>query len=250
MKFWKISNITVNIILLGHIIIAIIYGIMLFRYVSFLDDPKPDINGAVGSTYHRTFKFWFLDYRLDYQYTFDKEMNEEEHIILIFDIAELSPRNSTNNNLNIELFNKNLKETVNFQIQSSPIFIPFNHDQEINLFILLSMISFLVICYSFIVFYLIKRIVDSIKIGSPFINKNVKLLFQIGLMVLSLPVVIVLVDICLYNWITDTYNFHGFIIHPNFNFNLELFTGGILLIFIAEIFKHGVKLREDQELTI
>jgi hypothetical protein len=250
MKFRRLSSIIVTVILAGHLISAIVYGGMLIKFGTILNRPDTGTEGTATSSYAKYFKFWFLDYRIDYRNIYTRDRGREVSNILILDIGYLIPDVSHTDDHRIELFCKTDIEEINIPARSSSIFIPFNHKHEMILYILISLISFLVIGYSFIVFYQIKRIIDSLKMGSPFIPLNVRRLFRIGIMVFFLPILFILIDLYLFYWINATYNFHGFSIRPDFKFNIALFAGGILVMLIAEIFKQGVRIKEEQDLTI
>ncbi|MCF8224755.1 MAG: DUF2975 domain-containing protein [Bacteroidales bacterium] len=252
MIYRKILSTLVYFILAGHIIVAMSYGFRLYMYDRYIRSYEPTSSSVEDSkhTSHRTFKYWFLDYRLSYSYSMDSLYREKETFVLSSDIAELIPKYIDDNKFSIKLRNKKTGKTENYWLESSSMFIPLDDSHEHKLHHILSFITISIIFYSFFIFYMILKIIRSLKRGTPFTRINVNRFLIIGLMVTILPLFFAVIDISFIRMISGAWIFEDYWIFPTIDFNLELLLGGILLIFIAEIIRNGVKIQEEQELTI
>ncbi len=250
MKYRKITSIFISLILVGHIIAAISYGTASTMYWKLIRNSSVDTEGASDYSSRRFFKYRFFDAKMKYTYKFKQEEFKQESCILMFNFAERTSQGKSDNCSNFAVFNKRTKEEAEYEVCSSSIILPIEKDNESKAHLLFSIFGILIILYSFLIFYLLKKVLDSVKFGSPFINKNVLRLRRIALMILALPLAILLFEVLLYYSIISKYIFVDSLIRLSFNFNLGLFIGGILLLFISETFKQGIRIREEQELTI
>jgi len=250
MKYSRITSIFISLILIGHIITGLSYGTATTVYWKKIRNSSIETKGAKEYSSRRAFNYWFLDVKMKYSYKYKQEEFKQENCFLIFNFAERIYQGSFDKCSNFAIFNKKTKEEVEYEVCSSSVVLPIEKDNESCVHLLFSFFGILIILYSFLIFYLIKKVLDSVKHGSPFININVLRLRRIALLTLALPPGILLLEVVLYYSIISNYIIIDSMISPNFNFNLGLFIGGILLLFISETFKQGIRIREEQELTI
>jgi len=250
MKYSRITSIFISIILVGHILAGISYGTASNMHWKKIRNSSVDTKGSQRYSSRRTFNYWFFDAKMKYSFKQTQGEPEQENCFLIFNFAERISQGAYDNCSKYAVFNKKSKEEVEYEVCPSSLILPIERDNESKVHLLFSFFGILIIIYSFLIFYLLKKVLDSVKSGSPFIRINVIRLRRIALMILALPLGILLFEVILYFSIISNYIFIDSMISPSFNFNLGLFIGGILLIFISETFKQGIRIREEQELTI
>ncbi len=250
MKYSKITSIFITVLLIGHVLIVISYGTVALKYLKYSRDSPVVTQGVSNFTSGRSFPYWFFGAKMNYSYKYKDDGFEKESCFLVFDFAKMNIKGVSDRSSQIEVFNKKTKEKIEIETSPSSIVLPISKEKESTVHLLYSIFGIILIFYSFLVFYILKRILDSTKKGSPFIANNVRHLRQIALLIFILPLILIMYEVAIYFIISFKYIFINSFISPSFKFNLGLFIGGILLLFISETFKQGVRIREEQELTI
>ena len=102
----------------------------------------------------------------------------------------------------------------------------------------------------------LRKILFSIRAGNPFVNKNIRRIRLLGDCLIGAELVRILGGFLYITFFKGTLSVPGTRLdYLDFPFywewlNLEIIFAGILILLIAEVFRVGIKLREEQELTI
>ncbi len=100
-------------------------------------------------------------------------------------------------------------------------------------------------------FWVLDRLIQSILSGEPFSETNAVRLRLLGLIVVAGSVVVPLVTFAMAWWLEKRVELEGFAISPAFpDWSSSTFILGWLIVILAEAFRRGIALREEQELTV
>ncbi len=101
--------------------------------------------------------------------------------------------------------------------------------------------------FYFSICFLLYRVVASISMKGPFLDKNVKRIFWIGYAMIIYDAYVFIRSLCLGMYVeyltNDAYRYDGFSQFPYVKF-------GIVVIIIAMVYRRGVTMQREQELTI
>ncbi|MEX2553351.1 MAG: DUF2975 domain-containing protein [Actinomycetota bacterium] len=95
---------------------------------------------------------------------------------------------------------------------------------------------------------ILRAIVGSIKNGDPFGNANVGRLRKLGMILLAFPLVAMLLSFLVGGILDSTPN--AGLLNNSFSLDLAPVAAGLGVLVLAEVFAHGVRLREDIEGTV
>jgi hypothetical protein len=140
--------------------------------------------------------------------------------------------------------------SVDIPINRSALTVPVSHSQKRNLVYLSISISMLMILYSFFIFFQLRRIIKSLTSKDPFNDKNIGILYSIGILVIIVPILKYVIESMELSWIEKLYDFPGYSISSDISFQVSLFGLGILILGITEIFRQGILIKKEHELTI
>lgn len=102
----------------------------------------------------------------------------------------------------------------------------------------------------------LRKILDTIKEGIPFANENIRRIRTLGFCLIGAELVRILVGYFFITYLKGTLSVPGArLLYLDFAFywewlNLGVIFAGFIILVIAEVFKIGIHLREEQELTI
>ena len=110
-------------------------------------------------------------------------------------------------------------------------------------------------------FYLVvinqlRKFLFTITAGTPFVNENAGRISMMGFCLIGAELVRIFIEGILIFYLKGTVSVPGArVSYLDFNFywdwlNLEIIFAGFIILVIAEVFKVGINLREEQELTI
>ncbi len=108
-------------------------------------------------------------------------------------------------------------------------------------------------CYLIVGMHTLKNFVRSVKTDSPFIAQNVKRLRIIGVLLLLVEPIQWLLAKLMWFFIDQ-----NFLLYPERKSTISISTvifshwllGGLLILLIAQIFNYGIKIKEEQDLTV
>jgi len=98
------------------------------------------------------------------------------------------------------------------------------------------------------VLLILRAIVGSIKDGDPFGRANVGRLRKLGIILVAFPVVAIVMSVLLGGILDSTPN--GGLLNNSFRLDLGPVAAGLGVLVLAEVFAHGVRMREDIEGTV
>lgn len=104
--------------------------------------------------------------------------------------------------------------------------------------------------FALAVIYQMKRIFRTLRIGQIFKDKNARRVRAIGLLTLGGSIANTLFSYFIGSLIAGDFNIAGVTIGPSFHLNSEGLFTGLVLIVLAEIFRHGTALQAEQDLTV
>lgn len=113
------------------------------------------------------------------------------------------------------------------------------------------------VIYFFIILFIVRRFVHSLKAGTPFTLQNVTLIKTVGMMVLLIDPLRWICSYAVRYWIDENFIINyskstayniGYSIGSGYSWSLIL--TGLLVLVIAEVFKQGLVIKEEQDLTI
>ncbi len=119
--------------------------------------------------------------------------------------------------------------------------------------------GFVYMIYLFIILFIFRKFVHSLQQGSPFIFKNYKRLKTIGFMLLLITPVNWISRLIFEKWLFNNIKSPTALENLANRFNIQLLGDtyflnwimvGLLVLAIAEVFKFGLMMQEEQDLTI
>ncbi len=248
-KFSLLANILVSIILTGQVLFGIFHLFVIFTFLNNLNQ-KPVTTGALRSFSEKSFKFRLLDAELRLRYEFIKDQKEDHIFILNTNLINLSPSKINSEIYNLKINNIKTRNSLVVPIRQSTFSVPINKEEVVIIFLIYSGVSLIYVLLSILIFWQIKKMLGSINKGTPFVTANVKRLILIGWLVFLIPIIQYLINSTQINLLKMNFQAEGFRLISQNDFNFGLFAGGILLILISGVFRDGVKMKEEQELTI
>ncbi|HYG40243.1 MAG TPA: DUF2975 domain-containing protein [Cytophagales bacterium] len=113
-------------------------------------------------------------------------------------------------------------------------------------FLFLSLIFF----FSLTITYLVKKIFNTLTENTPFVPENAKRLKQIGFLIILYAPLKIAYDLVSHSKATMNFLIDNAPIGTEFNFHFETIIAGLVILVIAEIFRIGTHLKEEQDLTV
>lgn len=101
-----------------------------------------------------------------------------------------------------------------------------------------------------VVIYLLRRIISTLAAGSPFVPANASRIRAIGWVVIVGEFAKQFVEFLGHIIVTTTFDAQGLSFEFDMEFSLSTIFWGFVLLALAEVFRLGVQMREDQSLTI
>jgi hypothetical protein len=205
-----------------------------------------DLKGVVSLKYTATFGSRTFEYIYDQS---DDQNPEKNLYTTSIGHLQLIDEDKTI----VEIPNVTFRKTgvsVDIPINRSALTLPVSHSQKRNLVYLSISISMLMILYSFFIFFQLRRIIKSLTSKDPFNDKNIGILYSIGILVIIVPILKFVIESVELSWIEKLYDFPGYSIGSDISFQVSLFGLGILILGITEIFRQGILIKKEHELTI
>ena len=106
-----------------------------------------------------------------------------------------------------------------------------------------------ILAFVILITYQLKLIFSSFRQNSPFYELNINRIRNIGSMLIIFSILQWLSDICINEFLISHFKW-GDGIALTYHFNVSYLIAGLLLIIVAEIFKLGAALEEENKLTI
>lgn len=132
-------------------------------------------------------------------------------------------------------------------VMNGNFYVPVDNNWQNILMLLAGSIA---ICAVFIVItYQLKLIFSSLSINQPFNELNVLRIRNIGIVLIVFSFLQFLSNIIVNQFLVSHFTWHEGITLP-YTFKISYLVAGIILIIVAEIFKEGVSLKEETNLTI
>lgn len=245
----KALHIGINLILFLHIIMILVFIRGSYSSWRQIEIGSEDLIGATELYYGTRFG-GFIKRSFEYVYEESDSLNPEKHLYTS-SVGHLEQIDKTN--VKIEVQNVAIAQSgVNMAIPVNrlPLILPVNHSQKKYFVYLVTVLSTLFILYSFTIFFLLKRFVKSVISKNPFTRENLKLLFSIGILVIVVPVLHYIIEYVELNWILKNYSFANYAIISDISFQFYLFGLGLLILAIAAVWRQGIGLKKENELTI
>ncbi len=113
-------------------------------------------------------------------------------------------------------------------------------------------IAFLIFLCAVTVFGLeqLKRMIKTVEKGNPFIRANVWRVYILSTLLFLVPLFAKVGYYLLERWFVANFEFSGLVIHDNSISYFPWMLGGVLLLTIGKIMEQGIKLHNEQALTI
>jgi len=158
-----------------------------------------------------------------------------------------SDSNLLNHYQGINLTLKNFpNENVSLMVTETAIRI---EDTQLFFFpLLLIVLVFLAI--GLLILDMMRRMIKSVEKGDPFIIKNVMRINILGTVFMLVPLSARVMFYGLDQWIKSNIEFTGLELQKSSISELPWYLGGFLLLAIGRVFLEGIKLKEEQSLTI
>lgn len=128
--------------------------------------------------------------------------------------------------------------------------LTFNHQgsKQIIAFVMISMwIGFAI---SLSITYLLRNFFRSLSQNSPFAIENARRLRLIAVLIMLTPLVDFINDMIVTWFVQRNFMLDGADISAHVDFDLKAVFAGLVLLIIAEIFRIGAQMKEEQELTV
>ncbi|MDH5372392.1 MAG: DUF2975 domain-containing protein [Acidimicrobiia bacterium] len=103
---------------------------------------------------------------------------------------------------------------------------------------------------AFIVLILLRRIFGTMVVGTPFLTENVTRIRWLGFIVIGAAVVEQIIQIALGLIVLDNVSSTGLDIAYHFDLNLAAVFVGLIILSLAEVFRYGMTLQADSDLTV
>lgn len=248
-KSISLLQIGINVILFFHIIMVLVifWGARSSWYQTEID--SKDLIGATKTYYGTTFG-GIIKRSFEYVYEQSDSLNPERHLYST-DIAHLESRDKTNNHIKLtNVENKISDKHIDVPLNCLPLTVPVNHAQKKALIYFVIGISVLIMMYSFLIFYQLRRFVKSVLSHKAFIRQNIHILYSIGVLVVVVPVMKYIIETLELKWIENHFNFPNYSIQSDISFHFSLLGLGFLIISVAEVVRQGVKMKNEHQLTI
>lgn len=115
-----------------------------------------------------------------------------------------------------------------------------------------SFIIVVILCFGLSIFGLeqLKKMINTVEAGDPFIRTNVWRIYILATLFFLTPLVIKLCFYFMHNWALTNFEFSGLVLRKQAVNYVPWMVAGVLLLTIGKIMEQGIKLREEQELTI
>ena len=97
---------------------------------------------------------------------------------------------------------------------------------------------------------LLRRIFDTMTIGTPFLPENATRIRWLGFIAIGVAVVEQIIEIGLGLLVLDNVSSSGLDIDYHFDLNLGAVFVGLIVLALAEVFRHGTSLQADSDLTV
>jgi hypothetical protein len=98
--------------------------------------------------------------------------------------------------------------------------------------------------------FLLRKIFDSLTANNPFVVENAHRLRQIALLIIMIAPLTFMRDSFVNWYLRQNFVLEGSSIQTHLTIDLKTIFIGLLLLIIAEIFRIGARLKEEQELTV
>jgi hypothetical protein len=100
------------------------------------------------------------------------------------------------------------------------------------------------------VFYQLRLILKTVSARRPFAAENVSRLRIIGLVVIGAELIWKALNYAAQSWLASTFAVEGLKLRPSARVNVVTILLGLLVIALAEVFRHGTELEADRSLTV
>ena len=107
-----------------------------------------------------------------------------------------------------------------------------------------------VVAAALVVLYQLRRVFGTLAAGDPFVRENATRIRMIGFAVLGMELVRVLVLSAQAYYLRANFSFTGIQLRTLPHPDLGVLFLGLVLLVIAEVFRQGADLREEQSLTV
>ena len=97
---------------------------------------------------------------------------------------------------------------------------------------------------------LLRRIFDTMTIGTPFLPENATRIRWLGFIAIGVAVVEQVIEIGLGLLVLDNVSSSGLDIDYHFDLNLGAVFVGLIILALAEVFRHGTSLQAESDLTV
>jgi MFS family permease len=111
-------------------------------------------------------------------------------------------------------------------------------------------LAFVKFGFALAIIYQLKRIFRTLRLGQIFKDENARRVRAIGLLTLGGAIVNSLLSFFIGSLVVGDLNIVGVTIEPSLHWNPEGLFTGLVLIVLAEIFRHGTALQAEQDLTV
>lgn len=103
-------------------------------------------------------------------------------------------------------------------------------------------------CIAFIGLYFIKEVIKESR--NPFTHKNIKRVRMLAILLIATPFADKLESFIGHQYLKSKIELIGMHLQSISDFNWSVFIGGVLLLVISQVFEYGLKIQNENELTI
>lgn len=111
-------------------------------------------------------------------------------------------------------------------------------------------ITVLIFAFLWITLTILWRIMQTAATGAPFVPENVRRFRNLGLLILASELLFALLVYLIEIWIYPTLTIEGVILKAKFDINFASVLLGLFMLVMAEVFRRGTTLEDDQSLTV
>ena len=97
---------------------------------------------------------------------------------------------------------------------------------------------------------LLRRIFATMTVGTPFISKNVTRIRWLGFITIGAGIATELAEVGLGLMVLNNVSSTGLDLDYSFDLNLAIILVGLVILSLAEVFRYGVNLKSDSDLTV
>jgi len=247
----KISIWVVNLLILGVFIVFIVNISAIYKILTPLE-PIEDLRGVETWSTGVTLNFNGYELNKELSYTSDNDQPFSTDLYLSVPGPLVSRMTNDLEKDNFKIRSRDESQVKAFIADGpSPVRFKFERAADQNLIIFLYLTAYiLVIILTIIWFWYLRKVIKNISTHQFFVSKNVKNLIILATPLLIIPFVQFAAEKIAFNYFINHFQVMNGGLSRVTDFNIMPIVFGLIFLMMAGIIKEGIKLKEEQELTI